>query len=558
MKNLKKAAIPVLVFVLFVFAAFLRAVRKYDTLIILSAQEIVIFYIYIGMIIAWGVSLWQRIMHRPIERYLLLTVLCMLFWFFARTCKNQFFHNIEPWENRFWYMYYIPMILIPLFSLFIAVHIGKQENCKLKKRYLLLFIPALLLIAGILTNELHGLAFKIWQDFEGGKDYIYGPLYYAAAGWILIMFLACIGILWHKCKLPHAARRTQLPLAVVGAGVVYCILYWIDSSNSGFGFIEMTAAYCAFTAAIWESCIVTGLIPSNTQYRAFFDFSDIGAQIVDENGSKRYFSKTAQNVSKDTFEHLKAETVFEQDGDTAIHMKPLSCGYVIWQEDLSMINRNIRELQKTEKELKKNAELLRNEINRRSHQLEVQEQIRIYNNLSVQTSRQLEKIELLLRQLENADLTQTYRILSEINVLGTYIKRRSNLILISETQEIIPTEELERCFAESIENLSLCGADCAFSARNVKTLCCEQAMIIYDLFEDITETVISSLQTLLAVLTQHGEYLCFRIQFQCNVPDKFFCSRQMEAAVNKAGGQIIYEQQADMVCVSLRLPERSA
>lgn len=47
MKNLKKAAIPVLVFVLFVFAAFLRAVRKYDTLIILSAQEIVIFYIYV-------------------------------------------------------------------------------------------------------------------------------------------------------------------------------------------------------------------------------------------------------------------------------------------------------------------------------------------------------------------------------------------------------------------------------------------------------------------------------------------------------------------------------
>ena len=191
MRIMKKAAIPALVVFLIFFATCLRAARMHDTLIILAAQELIIFYIYIGLITAWGVSLWRRIMHRPIKKYLLLTALCMLLWVFARTCKNQFFFNIEPWGNRFWYMHYLPMILIPLFGLFIAVHIGKRENWKLKKRYLLLFVPALLLIAGILTNELHGLAFEI----KGEKDYIRGPLYYAAAGWMLVMFLACIGTL---------------------------------------------------------------------------------------------------------------------------------------------------------------------------------------------------------------------------------------------------------------------------------------------------------------------------------------------------------------------------
>ncbi len=559
MRIMKKAAIPALVVFLIIFATCLRAARMHDTLIILAAQELAIFYIYIGLITAWGVSLWRRIMHRPIKKYLLLTALCMLLWVFARTCKNQFFFNIEPWGNRFWYMHYIPMILIPLFGLFIAVHIGKRENWKLKKRYLLLFVPALLLIAGILTNDLHGLAFEFSCTFNGQKDYIRGPLYYAAAGWMLVMFLACIGTLWHKCRLPHAARRAWLPLAVVGVGIVYCILYWINSSHMGFGFIEMTAAYCAVTAAIWESCIVTGLIPSNTKYRAFFNSSDIGAQIVDENGGRRYFSKSAQDISEDTFERLKTETVFAQDGDTELYMKSLSCGYVIWQEDLSAINRSIRELQKTEKELKKNAELLRGEINRRSQQLKVQEQIRIYNNLSVQTSRQLEKTEQLLRQIKSVDLAQARRILSEINVIGTFIKRRSNLILISESQRIIPTEELERCFAESIENIRLHGADCAFSARGVETLCCEYAMMIYDLFEEVTETSLSSLQTLLAVLTQRGEYLHFRVQFQCDeLPVEFSCSQRLEAAVKKAGGQIIYERQEDTACVSLRLPERSS
>lgn len=46
-------------------------------------------------------------------------------------------------------------------------------------------------------------------------------------------------------------------------------------------------------------------------------------------------------------------------------------------------------------------------------------------------------------------------------MLGAYIKRRSNLIFISESQKNIPIEELARCFEESGENLHIFGADCA-------------------------------------------------------------------------------------------------
>lgn len=558
MRNLKKAAMPALAVCLIIFTACLRAARRYDNQLILAVQELVIFYIYIGMIAAWGVSVRRRIMHRPIKRYLLLTVLCMLLWVFARTCKNQFFCNIEPWGNRFWYMYYIPMILIPLLGFFIAVHIGKRENWKLQKRYLLLFVPAVLLIAGILTNELHGMAFEIFQNSNGETDYIRGPLYYAAAVWMLVMFLLCIGVLWYKCRLPHAVKRVWQPLAVVGVGVLYCILYWIDCSHSGFGFIEMTVAYCAVTAAIWESCIAVGLIPSNTKYRAFFNFSDIGAQIVNENGGRLFFSKTAREISQDTFERLKTETVPVQGGDAALHMKALSHGYVIWQEDLSVINRSIHELQRIEKELKDGAELLKEEFTERSQKLRVQEQIRIYNKLSAHTERQLGKIEQLLEQMKTADSSAARRILSEINVLGAYIKRRSNLIFISESQKNIPMEELVRCFEESIENLRVFGADCAFSAADGEALSCEYAMLIYDLFEEVTENVMSSLQTLLAAVSRRGSCLRFRVRFQCDeMPVEFCCSQRLSEEVQNADGQIFYECEDDTACVTLSLPERS-
>ncbi|MGN0182286.1 MAG: histidine kinase N-terminal 7TM domain-containing protein [Candidatus Ornithomonoglobus sp.] len=553
----KQKAAPALAVCMVFFASLLRAAGTGGNQLIDAAQGLIIFYIYAVMFTAWGISVHRRIMHRPIKQYLLLTAGCMLFWIFVRTCKNQFFGNIEPWGHWFWYMFYIPMILIPLFGLLAAMHIGKSEDWRLKRRYLLLFVPAALLIAGILTNDTHGLAFSFPAVYADSGNYIRGPLYYAAAVWMLVMFLACIGTLWYKCRLPRAAGRVWMPLAVVGAGILYCILYWIDSSPRGFGFVEMTVAYCALTAAIWESCIAAGLIPSNMEYTAFFNSSDIGAQIVDNDGVVKYFSKTARDIPGEVFERLKKETVFEDQGDTALHMKPLSCGYVIWQEDLSEINRSISELKRAEQELKERAQLLRMEFNQRSQALRVQEQLRIYRLLTAQISEQLEKIKQLAQQLRTAG--QERELLSKINLLGTYIKRRSNLIFIAESQKNIPIEELTRCFDEYAENLRVCGIRCAFSYRGIETLRSEYAMLFYDLFEEITEMVLPSLQILMSAVSGRCEGIRFSVQAQCGeTPDTFSCSHRLEEEMQKWGGRISYERQDDTFIVSMLLPEEGS
>ena len=43
--------------------------------------------IYIGMILAWGVSVKRRILHSTVRGYLLAITVLLLFWMSVRTCK---------------------------------------------------------------------------------------------------------------------------------------------------------------------------------------------------------------------------------------------------------------------------------------------------------------------------------------------------------------------------------------------------------------------------------------------------------------------------------------
>lgn len=53
------------------------------------------------------------------------------------------------------------------------------------------------------------------------------------------------------------------------------------------------------------------------------------------------------------------------------------------------------------------------------------------------------------------------KLLWNVNVLGAYIKRRANLILMAEGQETVTAADLARCLEEFFENLEAGGVRCA-------------------------------------------------------------------------------------------------
>ena len=165
---------------LFVLAGFFRQMDRVTAPLPSAACFLLTNLIYIGLAMAWGFSISRRILQRNDRRWLLLGCAMAVLWLFLRAVKYRFFtdHTIT---RHLWYLYYVPQILAPLFSLFAALQFGRREDTAFSRRWYLMFIPAILLIGGILTNDLHQMAFR---SVPGAAmlqaDYTHGWVYYLA------------------------------------------------------------------------------------------------------------------------------------------------------------------------------------------------------------------------------------------------------------------------------------------------------------------------------------------------------------------------------------------
>ena len=549
-----------LVVLLLTLTGALRLVEDASPLI-RACCSLLVFIIYIGMLAAWALSVRRRMMHSHIRGYLLATAGLMLLWIFLRTIKHRPFDSIDFAARWLWYGYYIPMILIPLLSFFAALCLGKPENWRPRRKYALLFIPAAALILGVLTNDHHQLAFSFAPGYVNvNSPYTHRILYYLVAFWMAGFFLLTLWLLFKKSHIPHTKKRVWMPLAVMGIAVVYTILYDIDNSETGVGFIEMTAMLCALLVGLWESCIQTGLLPSNTKYGAFFDASPLAAQIVDENGSAHYSSRLSEPVSPALFARLKEAGSLQPDPDTALHASPIRGGYVVWQEDVSQFSRLIEQLRDTGTQLQDGVELLKDELDTRSRRLHIEEQNRLYDLTLRQTMPQLEKIKRNLEAAPHEREQEKLRLLREINILGTYIKRRGNLVLMAEGCEAVTAEELARCFYESFGSLEACGVRCVLSMQTVGAMDPAHAVLFYDLFEAALEASLFSLRNLLVTLSDKNDALKLSVQIESDAGFSAFpCARWRKEQVAALGGRVFCEAEAPGVFhIALRLQKEGA
>ena len=119
--------------------------------------------IYLGLFSAWGFSVYRRVMQIQARKFLCLSAILMVLWIMLRAFKFYFITS-ETAIRYFWYAYYLPMLFIPTLALFVALSIGKHEGYRLPKTTLLLLVPAVLLFALVLTNDLHQCVFRFPDD----------------------------------------------------------------------------------------------------------------------------------------------------------------------------------------------------------------------------------------------------------------------------------------------------------------------------------------------------------------------------------------------------------
>ena len=83
--------------------------------------------LYLLLFALWGFSLDRRIIQKQALHCLRLTAALMLVWLVLRTLKYEFVTDLTA-ARYIWYLYYLPMLFIPLLGVYIALSLGKPQE----------------------------------------------------------------------------------------------------------------------------------------------------------------------------------------------------------------------------------------------------------------------------------------------------------------------------------------------------------------------------------------------------------------------------------------------
>lgn len=461
-----------------------------------------------GLLIVWCVSIHNRILNKQIRQYLLWVGALMLVWLNVRFIKWDFLHFTDPLGRYLWYAFYIPMLLIPLLGVFIIQCVDKPEKYVLPKKMKLLYIPLVLLLVLVFTNDLHELVFVFPNGITNYNfDYGYNFGFYPVCAWFVILGFYFVIMLLLKNRTPGKRSFKKMPIIIMIVAVVFWIFYKKIMLS-----VDLVAIDCLLITALLESAIQSGLIRSNTGYHELFEISTVAAQIVDEDYQACYLSSCADDFSEDIMRRAEQKPV--DKGNTVLNSKKISGGRILWQNDLTQIKQLLAQLTETQEQLNENNVLLKAELELKENKVRLDEKNRLYDRIASEVYSQLEKAEKLLKLAEE-NPEKTRETLLQICVLSAYIKRRSNLLLLNEENSTIQSKELEYCFRESLKNIELNNVMISFDSVCNDMLSVEFAVLAYDLFENIVEVFIENINAVLVHLHCKNGDVRLRIQIGC-------------------------------------------
>lgn len=450
--------------------------------------------LYLLLFSLWGFSIDRRIIQTQALHCLRLTAALMLVWLVLRTLKYEVVTDLTV-ARYIWYLYYLPLLFIPLLGVYIALSLGKSDEFRLTGRIgALAIIPSTLFLL-VITNDLHQQMFAFSSGVPGEPDnssYTHGPVYFCCLGWMVICLFFSLILLLKKSRVPSGKKKKITPFVIGCATVMYGILYLLGLPAVRRWFGDMNVMFCLLYAAIYESCIRCRMIQSNTGYVELFEVTTLAACIADRSGNIVLRSHAADE-----------DMVCPQDGlqiirsnGIRISSAPISGGYAVWQDNVEPLTELRAKLSENKTKIKNNKEKLLEAYLIQKKLNELTEKNRIYDELETKYGKQIVRIGQLLKQCEGAEPVEIQNLLKRILLLGTYIKRGANLYFLSLEYELLPQQELRLTVDEAVEAMTVCGTECSVVYHTTKPMLSSEVVRLLDLLKLVAETTITGLYSL--------------------------------------------------------------
>ena len=466
----------------FVLLAMSLHLLEYFGIITFSVNAIV-FFLYTAMILLWDRIMESRILRTQSKKYFMMVTFLMIGYLAVRTLKYEILYDNLVAIKYARYVYYLFSLNIIHLVFFISLMIAKSEHEPISNWWHLLWIPTESFVILVLTNDFHGLAFS--TDVPLGVE-AYKPLFYIIVLYAAILTIASL-VSALRASMSLSPWSLALPILPMLLWILYTFSYVINKDF--FVYIKTAIASAEFNVLIIilfiEALVFTRLIPSNRGYDKFLSLSSLNIGIMNMDGDIVFAPKEGPSVTPDMIRASVGKAT-KVDENTYLESAKIKGGESFWFIDLKELNSLKKQLYALNESLMSENELLSadKKLKEKMAKLEEQNEIRSYID-----SRLSDKFNFLKIVMDNLpeDEEAFERALKRACITSAYIKRYSNLFLLSKKDKNIAMAELGLAFTESLNYLSLSGVVTKINWQSETSLDIDAALAIYEVFQRILE-----------------------------------------------------------------------
>ena len=514
------------------------------------ADNIAICVLLAAMLFLWTDQMRKRLLHTEEKRYFTYMTLLLILLMIIRTVKFIFTPDGHITERYLWYLYYLPIVFAVVFMFFGVLHVGRPYDYRISRRWKLLYIPAAGIASVILTNDIHQQAFGFYDGIGQWETYTHRWAYFAAILWIAGMLVATLAVTFSRSLVSGSRKKIWMPAVPLAGGLVYfavCIISPDGLLSKMFKFAEII---CFMLPAFAESLILSRLIPSNDNYSALWHEASIAVGIMDSEGNICYKTKKSVPVIQEQVMEALNNSVSLANGNMLLSSIRVQGGFGYWTKDISEINRLNRMLEDMGDVVTEENSMLDAENRLTENRIMLEEQNRLYDSIARDVASQLEKLDRILNTPAEEEI-EFEQQMKYASLLISYIKRRSNLLLLYNQQETIHSDELKLAVSETIEYIRLCGIKAYSSFSGEQQLTGAVLLPAYEIFEKIIEMSIPGADAVL-VNTEFNDGITMNIEL--HRPGRLLQSSNIQYEAERLGGSLEVETDGDTEFVTMFIP----
>lgn len=419
----------------------------------------------------WLILLYIRIFDKTLKKYVLSIGVLLVFWMAIRMVKR---YTTGYVTEILWYLYYIPLLMIPTFYYNCSSYLINSKN---KKRRIVAIIISIILFLLVITNSLHNIVFKIKSNIN---DYNHNIGYFIIVAWILCLIVVAIINLIKSSK-NKGYKNIILISVTILIGIIYTILYIknipvIRKTNMS---VIIGTLFCVGL----EMMLDFKLIPNNFRYKKIFKNSNLPLEIVSQDGKTRIATNHSINLKENIINDIKNNKVksIYKDNNIIKNVIVINGGYSIEEKDYSKINEYEEKLKSIQQELIEQETILQKQRKIATEIYETKLKGEIIELLDEKIEQKRNLINELIKEMKITDIDK----MKNIKLLLNYCKRMSNLVISSYNKEKYDNKRLEVIINEMLIEAQSLGINGVLKTNNFEISSGETANIYEIIFETI-------------------------------------------------------------------------